>query len=62
MSDGSVVIKNRVTEPKSANWYLGDKKGKVASVKIFDSSLFPIGLRTSFNFLVYYSKQDISFI
>ena len=62
MSDGSVVIKSKVTEPKSANWYLGEKKGKVASVKMLDSYLSPIGLRTPFNFLVYYSKQDISSI
>ena len=62
MSDGSVVIKSKVTEPKSANLYLGEKKSKIASVKMFHSSLYPIGLRTPFNFLVYYSKQDISSI
>ena len=62
VSDGFIVIKNKVTEPKSTNWYLGEKKGKVASAKVFDSSLSAIGLRSSFNFLAYYSKQDISSI
>ena len=39
---------------------MGENKGKVVSVKVFDSSLSHIGFKTSFNFLVYYSKVDIS--